>query len=106
MAGVGVIIVSTLKGVVTDINGNYEIKATPVQELQFSFLGYKTETVKVGSRTTIDVKMVDEAQAVEQVIVTALGIKRDEKSLGYAAQKVRDAQDNQRAPRLHHVSVE
>ena len=88
MAGVGVIIVSTLKGVVTDINGNYEIKATPVQELQFSFLGYKTETVKVGSRTTIDVKMVDEAQAVEQVIVTALGIKRDEKSLGYAAQKV------------------
>ena len=88
MAGVGVIIASTLQGVVTDINGNYEIKATPVQELQFSFLGYKTESVKVGSRTTIDISMVEEAQAVEQVIVTALGIKRDEKSLGYAAQKV------------------
>jgi len=88
MAGVGVIIASTLQGVVTDLNGNYEIKATPVQELQFSFLGYKTESVKVGSRTTIDISMVEEAQAVEQVIVTALGIKRDEKSLGYAAQKV------------------
>ena len=88
MAGVGVIIASTLQGVVTDINGNYEIKATPLQELQFSFLGYKTESVKVGSRTTIDISMVEEAQAVEQVIVTALGIKRDEKSLGYAAQKV------------------
>lgn len=88
MAGVGVIIATTLQGVVTDLNGHYEIKATPVQELQFSFLGYKTESVKVGSRTTINVTMVEEAQAVEQVIVTALGIKRDEKSLGYAAQKV------------------
>ena len=88
MVGVGVIIPTTLQGVVTDINGKYEIKATSAQELQFSFLGYKTESVKVGTRTTIDVKMVEEAQAVEQVIVTALGIKRDEKSLGYAAQKV------------------
>ena len=88
MAGVGVIIPTTLQGVVTDIEGKYEIKATPAQELQFSFLGYKTEQVKVGSRTTIDIKMMEEAQAVEQVIVTALGIKRDEKSLGYAAAKV------------------
>ena len=88
MIGVGVIIVSTLQGVVTDIYGKYEIKATPAQELQFSFIGYKTHTVKVGSRTKIDVSMTTEAQAVEQVVVTALGIKRDEKSLGYAAQKV------------------
>ena len=88
MAGVGVIIATTLQGVVTDIEGKYEIKATPVQELQFSFLGYKTHSVKVGTRTTINVSMVVEAQAVEQVIVTALGIKRDEKSLGYAASKV------------------
>ncbi len=88
MVGVGVIIVTTLQGVVTDVNGRYQIKATPVQELQFSFLGYKTVTTKVGNRTTIDVQMKDEAQAVESVIVTALGIKRDEKSLGYAAQKV------------------
>ena len=88
MAGVGVIIPTTLQGVVTDVDGKYEIKATPVQELQFSFLGYKTESVKVGTKTTINVSMIEEAQAVEQVIVTALGIKRDEKSLGYAAQKV------------------
>ena len=88
MAGVGVIIATTLQGVVTDINGHYEIKATPVQELQFSFLGYKTFSAKVGSRTTINVSMIVEAQAMEQVIVTALGIKRDEKSLGYAASKV------------------
>ena len=88
MAGVGVIIATTLQGVITDLNGQYEIKATPEQELQFNFLGYKTHTVKVGTHTTINVSMVVEAQAMKSVIVTALGIKRDEKSLGYAASKV------------------
>lgn len=88
MVGVGVVIPSTLTGVITDNDGKYEIKATPSQELQFTFLGYKTITHKVGSRATIDVSMVSEAQAVESAVVTALGIKRDEKSLGYAAQKI------------------
>ena len=88
MAGVGVIIATTLQGVVTDMNGQYEIKATPEQSIEFSFLGYKSEVVQVGSRTTIDMQMKTEAQVVEQVVVTALGIKRDEKSLGYAAQKI------------------
>lgn len=88
MVGVGVIIVSTIQGVVTEMDGKYEIKATPQQELQFSFLGYKTETVKVGARTQINVSLIPEAQAMESIVVTALGIKRDEKSLGYAAQKV------------------
>lgn len=88
MVGVGVVIPSTLTGVITDVDGKYEIKATPSQELQFTFLGYKTVSHKVGSRATIDVCMISEAQAVESAVVTALGIKRDEKSLGYAAQKV------------------
>ncbi len=88
MGGVGVIIPTTLQGVVTDPEGRYQIKATPEQSLEFSFLGYKTEVVKVGTRTTVDVAMKTEAQVVESVVVTALGIKRDEKSLGYAAQKI------------------
>ena len=88
MIGVGVIIVNTLQGVVTELDGTYEIKAAPEQELQFSFLGYKTESAKVGARTEINISLVPEAQAMESVVVTALGIKRDEKSLGYAAQKV------------------
>ena len=87
MAGVGVIIPTTLQGVVTDIDGKYQIKATPEQSIEFSFLGYKSEVVKVGSRTNIDISLKTEAQAVQSVVVTALGIKRDEKSLGYAAQK-------------------
>ena len=88
MGGVGVIIPTTMQGVVTDIDGKYSIKAAPEQSIEFSFLGYKSEVVQVGSRTTINVQMKSEAQAVEQIVVTALGIKRDEKSLGYAAQKI------------------
>ena len=88
MVGVGVIIVSTLNGVTTDINGKYRIQAKPEQELQFSFLGYKDHIVKVGNRSVIDVSMITEGQALDAVVVTALGIKRDEKSLGYAADKV------------------
>ena len=88
MVGVGVIIPATLQGVITDADGKYRIQAKPENELQFSFLGYKDHTVKVGERAVIDVSMVSEGQALDAVVVTALGIKRDEKSLGYAASKV------------------
>lgn len=88
MGGVGVLVVGTLQGVVSNSNGTYSIKATPSQELHFSFLGYKEQNIKVGSRTEINISMVDNAQALESVVVTALGMKREEKSLGYAATKV------------------
>ena len=69
-------------------DGSYALKARPNDELSFSFLGYKTQEVFVGSKSTIDITLVDEAQAIDGVVVTALGLKRDEKSLGYAASKV------------------
>ena len=78
MSGVGVIVKGMLTGTVTG----------PNDELSFSFLGYKTQEVFVGSKSTIDITLVDEAQAIDGVVVTALGLKRDEKSLGYAASKV------------------
>jgi len=88
MPGVGVLVVGTLNGVISDENGDYSIIATPDQELQFSFLGFKTETIKVGDRTVINLTMKSDAQVMESAVVTALGIKRDEKSIGYSAQKV------------------
>ena len=77
MSGVGVIVKGMLTGTVTGTDGSYALKARPNDELSFSFLGYKTQEV-----------FVDEAQAIDGVVVTALGLKRDEKSLGYAASKV------------------
>ncbi len=90
MAGVGVIIVGTLKGTISDADGSYSIMASPGQELQFSFLGYQDKLVKLGNSSKVDVAMESAAQALESVVVTALGIRRDEKSLGYAATKVDD----------------
>lgn len=88
VAGAGVVVVGTLNGVISDAEGNYTISASSEQELQFSFLGYKTETVKIGERSVINITMKSEAEIMESAIVTALGIRRDEKSIGYSAQKV------------------
>ena len=88
LAGVGIVVVGTLNGVISDEEGNYSITASPDQELQFSFLGFKTENVKVGDRAVINLTMKSDAQVMESAVVTALGIKRDEKSIGYSAQKV------------------
>lgn len=88
IAGVSVIVKGALVGAVTESNGSYRIKARPNDQLSFSFLGFKTQDVYVGSKTTIDITLVPEAQAIDDVVVTALGMKREEKSLGYAATKV------------------
>ena len=83
------IVKGSLVGAVTESDGSYRIKARPNDQLSFSFLGFKTQDVYVGSKTTIDVALVSTAQAIDDVVVTALGMKREEKSLGYAATKVK-----------------
>ena len=88
MPGVGVLVAGSLNGVVSDIDGKYSISVNKGQELQFSFLGYKTEIVVVGNSKVINVTMQTDAQVMESSVVTALGIKRDEKSIGYAASKI------------------
>ena len=88
LPGVGVVVAGTLNGVISDEYGNYSINVVPDAELQFSYLGFKTESVKVDNRTVINVTLRSDAQILEGTVVTALGIKRDEKSLGYAAQKI------------------
>ena len=88
MPGVGVMVAGTLNGVVSDLDGKYAITVDKGQELQFSFLGFRTESVIVGNSTVVNVTMHTDAQVMESAVVTALGIKRDEKSIGYAASKV------------------
>ena len=88
LPGVGVIVAGSLNGVVSDVDGKYAITVSKGQELQFSFLGFRTETVRVGNSNVINVTLRTDAQVMESAVVTALGIKREEKSLGYAATKV------------------
>ncbi|AHM62203.1 hypothetical protein D770_19770 [Flammeovirgaceae bacterium 311] len=89
LPGVNVRVQGTTVGAVTDIDGNYRI-ALPANAnvLVFSSIGYTSEEVQIGSRTVIDVALRPDVKQLSEVVVTALGITRDERSLGYATQKV------------------
>jgi TonB-linked SusC/RagA family outer membrane protein len=87
--GVNVLVKGTSVGTSTDINGNYSVEVPDESAvLVFSFIGYTTQEITVGSRTTIDLSMAPDTKALEEVVVTALGIERSSKSLGYATTKV------------------
>ena len=86
--GVAVFIVgNTSSAAITDAKGAFSISARPGEDIQVSCLGYETLTVKAGSALQ-RIILRDEAQVLQSSVVTALGIKRDEKAIGYSAQKV------------------
>ena len=89
LPGVSVIVVGTTAGTQTDFDGNYSIEVTEGANLRFSYIGQKTVTRTVGSSNTLNIELEEDAQALEEVVVTAaLGITREKKSLGYATQEV------------------
>jgi TonB-linked SusC/RagA family outer membrane protein len=85
--GVSVLVKGTNFGTQTDFDGKFAIKAAPSQILIFSYIGMKSQEVKATS-STLNVKLVGAALELEGVVVTALGIKREKKSLSYAVQEV------------------
>lgn len=92
LPGVSVLLRNSTIGTITNIDGHYNLSSpdntTGNDSLSFSFIGFKTATVPVGQRSTIDVKLLEDQKVLNEVVVTALGIKREEKALGYAAQAV------------------
>ena len=83
LPGVNVLVKGTTQGVQTDFDGNYSIEATLGDVLVFSYLGMKTAEYGVGDNTRIDVVLQEDAAQLEEVVVTAVGISRDEKEIGY-----------------------
>ena len=89
LAGVTVVLVGTNSGTITDADGFYSIDVQNNQSvLRFSFIGYGTKDVTVGSQNVINISLEETLMQMDEVIVTALGIKREAKSLGYAATSV------------------
>ncbi|HER54589.1 MAG TPA: SusC/RagA family TonB-linked outer membrane protein, partial [Candidatus Bathyarchaeota archaeon] len=88
LPGVNVLIKGTTTGVQTDFDGDYTIEATRGDVLVFSYIGMKTVEYGIGDNTRIDVVMQEDAAQLEEVVVTAVGISRDEKELGYNVQTV------------------
>ena len=88
LPGVSVIVQGTTRGAQTDFDGKYIIKAAPGEVLNFSFIGMKTTSITVTESNTIDVALEEDANSLDEVIVTALGIKKTRKSLTYSAQDI------------------
>ncbi|KDN55376.1 SusC/RagA family TonB-linked outer membrane protein [Flavobacterium seoulense] len=87
LPGVSVLIKGTQSSTQTDFDGKFSIKASPSQTLVFSYIGMKPQE-RLANSTTISVKLAEDAVELESVVVTALGIKRSEKTLGYAVSKI------------------
>ena len=91
IVGASVIVQGTTVGVSTDAQGRFELEVpapAASRVLEISYLGYETTRVAVGSRTRFDVTLREAASEIESVVVTALGIKREEKALSYNVQQV------------------
>ena len=89
LPGVSVVVKGTILGTVTNVDGKYSFSVPASSTLQFSFVGMAMQEIEVGSRQIIDVAMSESATAIDEVVVTALGISREKKSLGYATQDVK-----------------
>uniref|UniRef100_UPI0032168015 SusC/RagA family TonB-linked outer membrane protein n=1 Tax=uncultured Draconibacterium sp. TaxID=1573823 RepID=UPI0032168015 len=90
--GVSIIQKGTSKGTITNLDGNYSLTAPSDAVLMYSFVGMTTVEEQVGSRSVIDVTLKADAIGIDEVVVTALGIKREAKALGYAMTEVDGAE--------------
>ncbi|MDR0538380.1 MAG: carboxypeptidase-like regulatory domain-containing protein, partial [Tannerellaceae bacterium] len=75
-------------GTITDMDGKFSINVSSGATLVISYIGYAVQEIAVGNRTDITVTLVESSRMVEEVVVTALGMKRSEKALAYSTQKV------------------
>jgi TonB-linked SusC/RagA family outer membrane protein len=90
LPGVSIIVKGTNTGVITNIDGNYTISVPNAQSvLVFSFVGMQQQEVPVNGRSTVDVTLVTTSIGVDEVVVTALGMKKDRKALGYNISSVK-----------------
>lgn len=89
LPGVNVVVKGTTNGTVTDVDGNYTIVAPASGTLVFSFIGLKSQEIVIGERTVLDVPMDQDVTQLTEVIVTALGIEKSAKSIGYSVAKVK-----------------
>lgn len=89
MPGVTILVKGTNGGTITDLDGKYAIDVpSDASVLMFSFIGYRTVEQKVGNQRVIRISMQEDIRAIDEVVVTALGLKKKEKSLTYSTQIV------------------
>lgn len=95
MAGATVVVQSKNVATITDVDGKFTIQAKEGDVLLVQFMGYTDKTVTVGKAATYEIVMSPDSEQLSEVIVTALGLKREKRSLGYAATDVSGEMLNQ-----------
>lgn len=88
LPGVSISVKGTAQGAITDVNGKYKINISEDKTLIFSYVGYNTKEISTKGKSLLDVILTPKTVVINEVVVTALGIKREEKSLGYSVAKV------------------
>lgn len=90
VAGASVVIKGTTHGTMTDMDGRFTLDGVKKGDIiQFSFIGFATQEIPYTGQATLNVKMQEDAQKLDEVVVTALGMKRDKKALGYSMQELK-----------------
>lgn len=89
LPGVTVMVKGTQNGAATDVKGFYSLKVKDNAILVFSFVGMTPQEINVGNKSVINVQLQSESKRMDEVVVTAIGIKKSEKTLGYAASTVK-----------------
>lgn len=88
IAGAFVVAKGTQNGTITDSNGRFELEASGNSVLRITFMGYADKEVTANGTAPLEITMSEDSERLNEVIVTALGIKREEKALGYSVQKI------------------
>jgi ferric enterobactin receptor len=89
LAGVYVLVQGTKTGTTTDFNGQFSLNAPGKGSLVFSSMGYTTATVAINNRNVVNAVLQEDAVLLKDVVVTAMGIKKERKALGYAVQDIK-----------------
>jgi len=89
VTGASVIVKGTTNGTISDINGNYSLDVANGQTIQISFIGYTTQEIRYTGQPVLNVKLVEDTKVLDEVVVTALGMKREQKALGYAVTELK-----------------
>ncbi|GAB3666995.1 SusC/RagA family TonB-linked outer membrane protein [Echinicola sediminis] len=89
LPGAAVTVQGQSKGTITDLDGNFSLDVPEGATLKISFLGFTSQTVQVGNKTEINIILEEEASALNEVVVTAFGMAKEQKALGYATSTIK-----------------
>lgn len=89
LIGVNIKVKGSPEGAITDIDGHFTITASQGSVLNFTYIGYTSQTVKVTEKNIYEIRLVSDTKQLSEVVVTALGIKREQKALSYNVQQVK-----------------